>query len=442
MKPGSRRSRTALGVAVTGLCAAAQMGWGAELSYGVDAGVGYSDNIAKVADDKQDETIATVGAQLRLDQESRRLTAKVATRFEYRDYLDNSFDSEVIGNLVGNAVLNIVEERLTWTLDDTYGQTTSNQFAPVTPDNRENVNHLSTGPDFTLPLGSRNKLLVHGRYVDVHYEDNELGNNRIRGELALLRELSDASSVSLNATSERVSYDDEAQFVEFDHNETFLSYNLAAARTTMSIEAGATEIRAAGQSNDSWLGRIEVTRQASSALNVGLEIGHDFSDAGSAFAQMQSLQPGSVDPVQVQQTAAPFENNYGALFARFSRNRTGLQLRLGYTDEGYDAQPLFDRKRISLDLSLQRNLNSYLSAHLSTNYSRQEFEELDRKFADLSATLGLRWGVSRTSFVSVDYRYLDRNDDASGADFRANELWVRFAYLVGAEVSAGGFGGP
>jgi uncharacterized protein (PEP-CTERM system associated) len=185
-----------------------------------------------------------------------------------------------------------------------------------------------------------------------------------------------------------------------------------------------------------------VTRQASSALNVGLEIGHDFSDAGSAFAQMQSLQPGSVDPVQVQQTAAPFENNYGAVFARFSRNRTGLQLRLGYTDEGYDAQPLFDRKRISLDLSLQRNLNSYLSAHLSSNYSRQEFEELDRKFADLSATLGLRWGVSRTSFISVDYRYLDRNDDQSGADFRANELWLRFAYLVGAEANAGGFGGP
>ncbi|MEO8062848.1 MAG: outer membrane beta-barrel protein [Pseudomonadota bacterium] len=442
MKPVSLRSRTALGAAVAGLCATAQVGWGAELSYGVDAGVGYSDNIAKVADDKQGETIATVGAQMRLDHESKRLSAKVATRFEYRDYLDNSFDSEVIGNLIGNAVLDLVEERLTWTVDDTFGQTTANQFAPATPDNRENVNHLSTGPDFTLPLGSRNKLLVHGRYVDVHYEDNALGNNRIRGELALLRELSDASSVSINATSERVSYDDEAQFVEFDHNEAFLSYNLQAARTSLSIEAGATEIRAAGQSNDSWLGRVEMTRQASPSLNVGLEVGHDFSDAGSAFAQVQSLQPGSVDPVPVQQTATPFENNYGAVFARFSRNRTGLQLRLGYTDEGYDAQPLFDRKRISLDLSLQRSLNSYLSAHVSTNYSRQEFEELDRKFADISATLGLRWGVSRTSFVSVDYRYLDRNDDQSGADFRANELWVRFAYLVGDNVAAGGFGGP
>ena len=438
MKPGSRRSTTALGAVVAGLFANAAAR-AAELSYGLDVGVGHSDNITRVEENQQDESIASLGGQLRLDHDSKRLRANVATRLEYLDYLDDTYDGEVVGNLVGNAVMDIVEDRLTWTLEDTFGQTTQNQFAASTPDNRENVNFLSTGPDLSLSLGSRNKLLLNGRYVDVHYEDSELGNQRVRGSLALRRDLSDATNVSINVTTEQVSFDDDAESGDYDNNEAFLSYSLDAARTTMSIDAGATEITSDGESNSSWLGRLELTRRASSSLTVGLELGHDFSDAGNEFANLQADQPGSTDPVSVQQTAMPFENTYGSVFGRFARNRTGLQLRAGYYDESYDAQPLFDRKRITLTLSVDRTLNASLSAIVSANYSRQEYDALDRKFADLAATFGVRWKVSRSSFVSFDYQYLNRNDDEGGSDYSASEIWVRFGYLVG-EGAAGGRG--
>jgi len=158
MKSGSQWSAAALGAVIAGLLANSPAVRAAELSYGVDVGVGQTDNVARVSTDEQDETIASVGAQLRLDHESRRLRANVETRLEYRDYLDNTYDGEVVGNLLANGVFAFVEDRFTWTVTDTFGQTTQNQFAPSTPDNRANVNYLSTGPDFTLPLGSRNKL--------------------------------------------------------------------------------------------------------------------------------------------------------------------------------------------------------------------------------------------------------------------------------------------
>ena len=48
----------------------------------------------------------------------------------------------------------------------------------------------------------------------------------------------------------------------------------------------------------------------------------------------------------------PFENTYGTVFARFTRNRTGIAAaRRGINDESYDAQPLFDRKRLTFDLT-------------------------------------------------------------------------------------------
>ena len=106
-------------------------------------------------------------------------------------------------------------------------------------------------------------------------------------------------------------------------------------------------------------------------------------------------------------------------------------IQAGVTPEGYDAQPLFDRNRLTLTLNVNRDLNASLSAIVSADYSRQDFTELDRRFTDLNATVGLRWKVTRTSFLSLDYRHLDRQDDASGADYTVNELWLKFGLLVG-----------
>lgn len=439
---GSSSRSAACGALVAGVLVAVQPVTAAELSYGAYLGLGYTDNVTRVSEGKQDETIATIGGQLSLDHESRRLDANVASRLEYREYLDGSYDSEVIGNLIGHAMLDLIEERFTWTLDDTFGQATQNQFAPTTPDNRENVNNLSTGPDFTLPLGSRNKMILRGRYVDVKYEDSDLGNQRTRGEFALRREISEASSMSLNATTEEVTFDDDTQFAEYDHDEGYLSYDVEAARTTLSIDGGVTQIRSGGETDDSWLGRLEFTRQVSPALAVGIKLGHDFSDAGAAFANLQDDQPGSIDPVPVQQTASPFENTYGTIFGQFNRNRTALQLRLSYYDEQYDSQPELDRTRQTLDLSLSRDLNASLSAHASAYFSRQDFETLDHEFTDLMAVLGLRWNFGRVSFLSFDYQFYDRNDDTAGDDYSASEVWVRLSYLVGEGVSSGAFNGP
>jgi len=436
MNPGSRRSAIAMGALVAGLFANAAA-CAAELSYGVDVGVGQNDNITRVEEDPQDDTIASVGAQLRLDHESKRLRANVTTHLEYLDYLDDTYESELVGNLVGDAVFDIVEERFSWTVDETFGQSTQNQLAPSTPDNRENVNYLSTGPDFTFPLGARNKLLLNGRYADVSYEDSELGNQRVSAAIALRRDLSDATNASIKLTTEQVSYDEEVLGGDYDNNEAFLNYSLDGARTTLSVDAGGTEIKSSGETNSSWLGRLDLTRRASPALTVGMELGHDFSDAGNAFVNLQAGQPGSTDPVAVQQTALPFENTYGTVFSRFARNRTSIELHAGYYEESYDALPLYDRTRTTFELSVERSLNAALSALVSAEYSDQDYDVIDSQFSDLTARFELQWKVGRSTSVRFEYEYLSRNDDANGTDYDSNALWLRFGYLVGEGAASG-----
>lgn len=424
----------ACGALVVGMLPAASPA--AELSYGVDAGLGYDDNVTRVSTDQQADTIATIGAQLRLDHESRRIKAKIASRLEYHDYLDGTYQSDVVGNLIGTSTFDLVPERFTWALDDTFGQSTVDQFAADTPANRENINVFSTGPDFKLPLGSRNFLVIGGRYTDVSYEDSQLGNYRVEGQVALQRNLSDASVISLNATTEQVRFDDENQYPDFDRNEAYLGYTLNVSRTDLTLEGGATEIRQDSATNDDWLGRLKISRKASAALTVGAELGHEFADAGNTFVREQAQQPGSTDPVYVQQIATPFVNEYVEVYANYVRNRTDLDLRLGMHDETYDTLPLYNRRRLEVDLGVERTVAPNLAAHLYANYSHSDYPKLDRQFSDLTATLGVNWQIGRLTSVDINYTFVDRNDDGA-PDYSSNQLWIRIGYLVGEGVGSG-----
>jgi hypothetical protein len=431
----SRKTSAACGAFVLGTLTGAIPA--AELSYGVDVGAGYSDNVTRVGENEVDDTIATLGGQLRLDHESARLKANIATRLEYRDYLDDTFDGDLVGNFIGASRFDLVEDRIAWTVDDTFGQTSRNQFSADTPDNRESVNFLSTGPDLTLPFGSRNSLELHGRYSNVNYEVSDLGNDRVRGELAVLRKLSAASVVSLHASTEQVSFDEPDLYADFDRNEAYLAYEVEAARTQMSIQGGTTEVRSSGQTDDGWLGRFKLSRHTSSALTVGFELGHEFSDAGNSFVQQQAQQPGSTDPVSAQQTSAPFQNEFLSVFTDFARNRTSFGLRAGYYEETYESLPLFDRERSVLQANVRRSLSATLTARAGVNYSKFEYSEAARKFSELDATLGVVWRLGRNTSLSVDYIHLDRSGDEGAVEYGANELWVRIGYLVG---EGAGFG--
>src|SRR5262245_16650922 len=86
----------------------------AELDYGVEVGGGYSDNIARVDTNETDETIGTVGLDLNWTERTRRLEADANVDLSYFEYLDNTFDSEVVGTADGTIIVGIVPDRFSW----------------------------------------------------------------------------------------------------------------------------------------------------------------------------------------------------------------------------------------------------------------------------------------------------------------------------------------
>jgi hypothetical protein len=258
----------------------------ATTTFGVDVGVGQTDNISRVAVDKTDETIVSAGLDFSVEQNSRRLYANAAAQLAYLDYLNNTYDHELVGNVGALANLRLIPDGFEWLFQDNFGQVASDPVAPVTPANRENINYFTTGPDVIVPIGSLNKFRLSGRFSQVLYQKSTTDNDRYSGSVAFLHELSPASVLSLNGTWERIKYD---QFPDsdYDKQEAYGRYELNGMRTTLAIDFGYSTLDQTTTSSGGYLVRIDLARKLTPSTTLTLTGGREFSDAADSFLQLQ-----------------------------------------------------------------------------------------------------------------------------------------------------------
>src|SRR5688572_10032717 len=157
----------------------------AELTGVAEAGVGYSDNIGRVPSNETDETIGTVGLELDWSERTRRIRGDATVDLSYYEYMDDTFDSEVLGTANGTLALAIVPETFQWVFQDSFGQAQSDPFAPASPTTREDLNYFSTGPDLTVRFGSTGFGRVFGRWSQTSYERSPLDAERTSGGVAV-----------------------------------------------------------------------------------------------------------------------------------------------------------------------------------------------------------------------------------------------------------------
>ena len=119
-----------------------------------------------------------MGGQLRLDHESARIKANIASILEYREYLDDTFDSDVVGNFIAEGKFDIVEERFAWLLSDTFGQTSTRSARRPTPGQpRVREFHFRPAPISSCHSARAIPWYLRGLYSDFSYEDSDLGND-------------------------------------------------------------------------------------------------------------------------------------------------------------------------------------------------------------------------------------------------------------------------
>jgi hypothetical protein len=230
------------------------------LVYGVDVGVAESDNVTLVSTNKISQTIGVVDTDFDINHQSRLLDVDAKGNFSYLDYLQGAYRNQLIGRFDGTAQLALIPDRLVWVVKDDFGQAAVDPYTPVTPSNLEDINYLSTGPDFALHFGASSYLNMSARYARTDYETSPYNSNRLLGDLAWGYQLSAQSSVSLNGETERVLFANTVVNRDFDRSSGFLHYEVKGARTDLSADLGATTISQYGTTTRP-LARVSLARK-------------------------------------------------------------------------------------------------------------------------------------------------------------------------------------
>jgi len=397
----------------------------ADLQYEVSGGVGTTDNITRVHDDPIDENFGMVGLTAAWQEQTRRFDGLADIDLSYVEYLENDFESEIIGNADASVIFGIVPDHFTWMARDTFGQVQADPFVPVTPENRQDLNYFTTGPDFIMEFGSQNALRVIGRWSSSQYEGATLDSTREQVGLQYSRIMTRISDFGIQAIAERINFENELTPSDYDRQSAFVSYDLNAPRTEIEAQLGYTWLHREGQDiDDSPLVDIFITRNLTPSSTLAFSAGVQLTDAGDALRDSMPSGAGGLSP-SITATSDPYENRHFGLEYRFQKPRTGLTLSVQRSVEEYESQTLYDRTRMNYTLAGNRLLTSALELTLNVNFTHDDFHNVVNSTDEKRFGVVLDWRLTRTFSLRFLAERLERDSDGNDLDSTENRLLLR-----------------
>jgi hypothetical protein len=333
-----------------------------------------SDNLARTVT-PEDGSFDSIGLLLGLDHVSTRLAASIDADLEYRSYSLDSLDDETIGTLNGAAEVDIVEDRLSWSFTDAYGQGITDPFAGIGPGNREKVNVIGTGPRLSLPIGGRTTLEMGGTYSERRFDEStQVDSDSLLYELGFYRELSLTARVGLVVSSNDVEYVDVIA-PKYRIDRFGLRYEKELATGRVLADLGKNEISSGGFDSDEPSYNFVWTRSLTARSELSLRAAREITDAGAALGT--SLVPGLEGSsfTDVVVTPNPFEQRrFGASY-RLTMSRTVVSAELGSWKDEYIGNALYDSDSTTIHLAFVRTVSPRLSFGVG-------YDQIDRDFSD------------------------------------------------------------
>lgn len=389
--------------------------------YGVGVGAEYSDNIALVEADEQDDVGLSLFGGFALEHSAAELDADVRGGIEYTDYTNDVFSDETLASLRADVEWRPIPGVMHWTIEDYFTQTLRDSIAPETPGNRIDANAFSTGPDFYLRLAPATTLETHLRRAEYYFEDTDIDSSRNMLSLAWVRALRPQLDVSANLAYEDAEFT-QTDGLDFDRFDYFVRTVSRRGRSELGVDLGATRVdRETGDDIDGFLGRLMLRRQVGVNTQLDLEASSQYTDSGVDLL-MAGGAPFDLDRSNEQISGDVFNDR--RIEARYrtgtpDRNWTAyVQLR----DEDYDTLPS-DRETQTFRLDFHRNITASLFLNGYALMRREEYTDIPlRTDKDAEFSLGLERRLSRQITARLDYAYNTRDSSVAGFDYDENRV--------------------
>ena len=383
------------------------------IDYSVDAGVERNDNVTLVETGEISQNILRAGLGFLATEDTSALQMRLGGRVEYRNYTDNAYSDSVEGDL--SALLNwvAIQDRLSFTAENRLEVQAINPFAVDTPDNRQQINVFSVGPNFYFMRGSTFQGQAELRYVDSHAEETEeFNSSRVGAAVRMYKDLSDASRVSFNYQFQDIDFDDDASAIDHRRNDLFARFEREYNILSLSADAGYSRAAFDGGARHSGpLLRAGLVWRPSERSRFAVDGAKQLSDAATTFLGdvMVPGAPGGRIPRDILigteiVTAAVYEERSVAIGYTYTGDVTSFGVTSFLRRLDYIESALPDEDREGVTVGFDRALGPTLSLSLGYSKERVEYEQIPGRFdtSRFGLSLGKRWSRHWASYLSLE----------------------------------------
>ncbi|VAW58669.1 hypothetical protein MNBD_GAMMA11-2959 [hydrothermal vent metagenome] len=215
----------------------------ADVSYSAGIVLATYDNINRLKNPTEQESSYTLRAGLSLADETPDYSVSVDGNVRSTKYINNLAADRVSGDMVANLLWKIRPGQYSWVLNDTFTQSAIVTLDNDRPSNRQNVNIISTGPDYSMRFNATNKLSFSARLESYRYESKQINRDNNRGKFLArwTKQLNSRLNISINDEAESVKFSDNI-FNNFDRNDIFLGVGYNSGIHSLKTEYGFTNI--------------------------------------------------------------------------------------------------------------------------------------------------------------------------------------------------------
>jgi hypothetical protein len=386
---------------------------------GFTVGAGFSDNLFQANGGTSTGRYESAGVLLDLNRQSTRLQATVTGDIEYRFYQNVLAEDEPYGAFEADIELFAVPDRLSWVLEESYGEGRTDPFLATGPNNREQVNIYATGPAAYLPLGERTEIRLSALTGQRNYETTSgLDNDTFLATGGIFRDLSTTSEIGVAVSSREVEYDAPA----FDNtiDAAYLSYNKRFASGSARLEIGTNKVEFATRDDNAPYFVASWGRDVGTRSRLALSFENELVDAGDTFR-------GGQDTDDSLLTVDVYERSSAGMSFSVDRGRTLYSVGGRVGEDDYQNDFTFNNDLLTLNFDVEHAIATNMEFGARVFYTERDFIVRNEYNEDLSLTLELERRFSSKLSLFAELEHV-RRSGRNAATFDENGLRVRVQY--------------